>query len=84
MPALCQVGGALSVPRVRWALSPLDFLAHALIEEQHASDVLVSRCGQHLPAVLEEHDTPPGAICLPCGLDVGRRRPDPSRIGLAF
>lgn len=81
---MCLVVGAMSAARVRWALSPLDFLAHALVDGQQPPDVMVSRCGQHLPNVIEAHDQPPGAICLPCGLDVGGQLPDPSRMGFAF
>jgi hypothetical protein len=74
----------VSTTEVRWALSPLDFLAHALTDGQQPPDVLVSRCGQRLPRVIEEHADPPGAICLPCGLAVGGQLLDPGRMGYAF
>ena len=46
---------------VGWALSPLDFRAHAVTEhDNHPIGVLIAHCGHLLPMVVEIDATPPG------------------------
>ncbi len=54
-----------------WALSPLDFRAHAVTEhDNHPIGVLIARCGHLLPMVVTIDPTPPGAPCPACALVV--------------
>ena len=52
---------------LRWALSPLDFQAHAVTAlDGHPIGVLIAPCGHRLPMVVELDSEPPGAPCPEC------------------
>ena len=52
---------------VGWALSPLDFQAHAVTEHgNHPIGVLIAHCGHLLPMVVQIEATPPGRPCPAC------------------
>lgn len=56
-------------PRIRWAFSPLDYHSHALRDgEAEPIDVLVARCGHHLPGSVESTTgpAPHRAVCADC------------------
>ena len=56
---------------LRWALSPLDFRAHAVTAlDDHPIGVLIARCGHRLPMVVELDSEPPGAPCPACATAV--------------
>jgi len=61
-----RAGHTVGIPP-RWSLSPLDWHAHAIDEDDdHAYGVYVARCGQRLFMGTSLHDEPPGWICLSC------------------
>ena len=61
----------------RWALSPLDFRAHAVAEfDNHPIGVLIARCGHRLPMVVELEPEPPAAPCQACAMAVAPQLPD--------
>jgi hypothetical protein len=61
-PKRCPVNSAA----VRWALSPLDFRAHAVTEhDDHPIGVLIARCGHLLPMVCSSTQNPPGRRARP-------------------
>lgn len=63
---------------LRWALSPLDFRAHAVTEiDDHPIGVLIARCGHRLPMVVEFDPEPPGAPCSTCAVAVDPELPEP-------
>jgi len=56
---------------VGWALSPLDFRAHAVTEHgNHPIGVLIAHCGHLLPMVVEIDAAPPGRPCPGCTLAI--------------
>ena len=60
----------------RWALSALDFKAHAVDEDgDHPLGVLITACGHRLLRG-GLHDEPPGGLCPGCGHAVVARRVD--------
>lgn len=62
-PTRCPVNRAA----VGWALSPLDFRAHAVTEhDNHPIGVLIAHCGHLLPMVVVIDTAPPGAPCPAC------------------
>ncbi|MGH4022602.1 MAG: hypothetical protein ACRDT0_25875 [Pseudonocardiaceae bacterium] len=59
----------MSVPGVRWVLSPLDFRAHVLAEP--ADDPLgvwIARCGHGMPSAAGVDEAPRGTPCSACAL----------------
>ncbi|MGH3852986.1 MAG: hypothetical protein ACRDR6_05700 [Pseudonocardiaceae bacterium] len=70
--------GAPATPRpagvLRWALSVLDFRAHAVDEDDnHPFGVFIAVCGH--PLLLDGlHDEPQGGLCTGCSRAVVRRR----------
>jgi len=63
---------------LRWALSPLDFRAHAVTElDDHPIGVLIARCGHRLPMVVELDAQPPGAPCPACAIAVDPELSEP-------
>ncbi|MDQ3274326.1 MAG: hypothetical protein M3Q39_04655 [Actinomycetota bacterium] len=68
--------GRLSQPAKgpRWALSVLDFKAHAVDEDDdHPLGVFLAACGHRL-LLGNLHDTPPGGLCPGCSHAVVVRR----------
>lgn len=56
----------LTIPP-RWALSPLDWQAHAIDPwADHPLGVWIARCGHRLLSGTTLHDTPPGSRCPAC------------------
>ena len=73
-PKRCPVNPAA----LGWALSPLDFRAHAVIEhDNHPIGVLIACCGHLLPMVVTIDPTPPGAPCPACTLAIDPESPHP-------
>jgi hypothetical protein len=51
----------------RWALSPLDWHAHAIdAGADHPLGIWIARCGHRLLGGMSLHDTPPGHRCPTC------------------
>ncbi|MGH3795439.1 MAG: hypothetical protein ACRDSP_11160 [Pseudonocardiaceae bacterium] len=58
----------------RWALSPLDYRAHAVDEyADHPWGVFIALCGHRLLAG-DLSDVPPGGLCVACGVTVVAHR----------
>lgn len=56
----------LTIPP-RWALSPLDWHAHAIdADADHPFGLWIARCGHRLLGGTVLHDTPPGSRCPTC------------------
>jgi hypothetical protein len=51
---------------LRWVLSPLDYLAHVLVEGDQPVGVVAARCGAVLPVVFPIRDQPSGRPCPSC------------------
>jgi len=61
----------------QWALSPLDYCAHAVNDPHNGPPgVMVARCGHHLP-VGAGLDVPRAALCPACVLMIGPELSDP-------
>ncbi|MGH4020005.1 MAG: hypothetical protein ACRDT0_12380 [Pseudonocardiaceae bacterium] len=62
-----QVGQQGRVTPTRWALSSLDYRAHALVDGgDDPIGVVMARCGHRLPASVPPARIPPGAVCAHC------------------
>ncbi|MGH3937130.1 MAG: hypothetical protein ACRDTG_00615 [Pseudonocardiaceae bacterium] len=54
---------------IRWLWSPADERSHVLDENSARSEIVITRCGQELPAVVTLYSIAPSMmICPPCGL----------------
>ena len=74
-PTRCPVN-PVNPPAFGWALSPLDFRAHAVTEHgDHPIGVLIAHCGHRLPMVVQIDPAPPGAPCPACTLAVDPEPP---------
>ncbi len=51
-----------------WALSPLDFLAHAVNDAESDTDGIVARCGHAMPTAAGLDTTPRASLCRACTL----------------
>ena len=66
----------MNLSAVGWALSPLDFRAHAVTEhDNHPIGVLIAQCGHLLPMVVEIDAAPPGRPCPACTLAINSAVP---------
>lgn len=56
---------------MRWALSPLDYRAHAVTDATGGPPGgMVARCGHHLPVAAGLDEVPRAALCAGCAVMV--------------
>ncbi|MGH4018949.1 MAG: hypothetical protein ACRDT0_06850 [Pseudonocardiaceae bacterium] len=58
----------MSAAGVRWVLSPVDFYAHVLAEDDDPLGIWIARCGHGIPAEAGVDPVPRGAACPSCAL----------------
>lgn len=76
----------MTLPDVRWAVSPHDGRCHALdnrqAEEAAGKGWADTRCGLTLPgAGRVAGEAPQGPLCMACVVQVTSELPDPGRLG---
>ncbi len=57
-----------ALPAARWALSPTDYRAHAVVPNGATAGVMVARCGHPMPREAGLDDVHRGEVCASCVL----------------